>query len=294
MTANALAALAGRHGLQVETGADFLTLTTTALRARFIARALAAAGAAVELAPPQSEDGSLRLTAPAPDETAVAALAQLLQPDLLCLDVDGTLIDTRPSFDAAVIATVHAFTGDRPREAELQAVRNEGGFNDDHVLSRELIRRRGRELPLSQVAEAFNPHYFGGEGEPGLWRREKPLIRPEVWKRMRARLPLAFVTGRNRIECALAFEILNVPNDVPCANIDDVSRGKPDPEGIHLMMAHYGARRPWMVGDNVDDILAARAAGAVAIGVGAANGEALERAGAAVALADINLIEELL
>ena len=73
----------------------------------------------------------------------------------------------------------------------------------------------------------------------------------------------------------------------------NVQKGKPDPEGIFAAMDRYQANSAWMVGDNVDDILAAKAAGAVPIGIGP-NAAALTDAGAAFILDDINDLEELL
>ena len=81
--------------------------------------------------------------------------------------------------------------------------------------------------------------------------------------------------------------------DSDCITVEDVLRGKPDPEGILTARTRANTERVWMVGDNRDDIAAALAAGAVAIGVGE-NRAALLEAGAAVVLDDINEIEALL
>ena len=75
--------------------------------------------------------------------------------------------------------------------------------------------------------------------------------------------------------------------------LDDVQKGKPDPEGILNAKALCGTHQTWMVGDNIDDVLAAKAAGAIPIGVGP-NREALLAAGAAIVLEDINQLEALL
>ncbi len=289
---SAAALLRGSGIGDVEIAASALRAHTTPHRAEFLNRALRAKGFDAELDP--TSPGLLRLRlAGAPDSLA-GVLAQALEPDLLCLDVDGTLIDTTPSFDAVVKRLTSAYTGETPASRELWAVRNEGGFNDDIELACELIRRRGVAAPSAEISAAFQRLYFGDQEQAGLWREERPILRPEVLARLRARLPLALVTGRNREECALAYRTLGLPSDLPSATIDDVVRGKPDPEGVLRMAARAKARRPWMVGDNVDDIAAGLRAGAIALGVGSKNREALVKAGAAVVLDDINRIEELL
>lgn len=66
--------------------------------------------------------------------------------------------------------------------------------------------------------------------------------------------------------------------------LEHVARPKPDPEAVHLALGRLGARaeRAMMVGDTPDDVLAGRAAGAVAVGVttGVYDRRALLEAGA--------------
>ncbi|MGB8360361.1 MAG: HAD-IA family hydrolase, partial [Acidimicrobiia bacterium] len=73
---------------------------------------------------------------------------------------------------------------------------------------------------------------------------------------------------------------------------------KPDPAPVRLAMQRLGVRHAWMVGDTVDDIEAARGAGAVPVGV-IAPGEDPETArrglrGAARILDSIDQLEEVL
>ncbi len=266
-------------------GSD-LTLALGRLRAGFVAGLLAAAGH-------EAWSESERLHLARPDGAALEALAQALAPDLICLDVDGCLIHTAASFDGVVKTLVSRYTGRWPEDDELLAIRRLGGYNDDNLLAFELIRRAGVERPLELIFPEFRDLYFGTADTPGLYLRETPLIRPELLRRLRERGPIALVTGRNRDELRLAFELLDLPADLPAWTIDDVAAGKPDPEGILAAKSRFGARAAWMVGDNVDDILAARNAGAVAIGVGRYR-EALTQAGATIVLDDINQLEELL
>jgi len=75
---------------------------------------------------------------------------------------------------------------------------------------------------------------------------------------------------------------------------------KPSPEPVTRALRELGCERAWLVGDTVDDVRAARAAGVVPIGVLAPGGEAdsetesLSTAGAARVVANLNEIESLL
>lgn len=224
---------------------------------------------------------------------AADRLKTLLKPQLLCLDVDGCLIDTRASFDAVVNRILVHFTGQDVTRAEILALRAESGFNDDNLLAQEIMRRRGVMVALTDILPVFRRFYFGEADMAGLYEAEKPLISQPLLQRLLENYAVCLVTGRNREEVALAYPVLNLPKWVPAVTVDDVPRGKPDPAGIRLAADRAKARRIWMVGDNKDDILAGLAAGAVTLGVGE-NHRALREAGAAVVLNDINEIEALL
>ena len=76
---------------------------------------------------------------------------------------------------------------------------------------------------------------------------------------------------------------------------------KPSPEPVRRALAALGVARAWMLGDTPDDVVAARAAGVVPVGVvppgdaaGAETRRALLEAGAARVLDDIHELAGLL
>jgi len=75
---------------------------------------------------------------------------------------------------------------------------------------------------------------------------------------------------------------------------------KPDPAPVLLALSRLGVSNAWMVGDTPDDILAARAAGVVPLGVlapGDTNprtAAALESAGVARTLSSLSALEDLI
>jgi histidinol-phosphate aminotransferase len=274
-------------------GANFLMFRLTPQRADFVRAATARLGLYLRAWADPAWAGVLRLSIPACLGDLPERLERVFKPRLLCLDVDGCLIDTSESFDAAIAATVELFGGARPARTEILALRGRSGFNDDHQLTLALLAERGLRPPFSHIQRVFNDFYFGAGQSAGLVTLEKPLISMHFWARLQNRCRLALVTGRNRREMAHALDVLFPSPDVLSITLDDVERGKPDPQGILQAMAAFQTGNAWMIGDNVDDIRAASAAGALPLGVGP-NREALLQAGALAVLATIDELEVLL
>jgi histidinol-phosphate aminotransferase len=273
-------------------GSNFLLLQLTEARAELVARFLARNGISVRrFSEPELLD-CLRVTIPADAQRLRTALLNALQPELLCLDMDGVLIDTRASYDCCVQQTVVALGGDEPSLTALQTLRNRGGFNDDWSLSQALLKQQGIEAAYEDVVARFQQLYLGDDRQLGLRQREQVLLEPATRRRLQD-YRYTIVTGRPRDEardgtaqCQLAPALI--------ASRDDVTTLKPDPEGILLSKTATHSERVWMIGDSVDDMRAAVAAGAVAIGIGLANATALREAGADTVLASINQLELLL
>jgi len=273
--------------------ANFIFVRLGKKRANFVRLVLANQGFTVRCFRRASLEGCLRISIPADSLALENALALALRPQLLCLDVDGTLMDTRQSFDAMVVELVKEATGHCPTSEEIDAVRARGGFNDDFALAAELARVHGNPTDYEVMATKGTALYFGDSKRPGLHELEKPLFGNRLLQKLQKRCRLALVTGRARAELAVARDLLANLGSAPAITIDDVVSGKPNPEGIRLAATRTQSQRVWMVGDNPDDITAARGAGALPIGVGP-NAEALTKAGAAIVLDDINEIEALL
>jgi histidinol-phosphate aminotransferase len=273
--------------------ANFLLLELGPIRKQFVAAVLRAGGISTRIFSRPELDACLRISIPTKTDHLTEILTRALKPDLICLDIDGCLVDVHESFDAVVRATVHHFTGQSVADEAIWELRAAGGFNDDNVLALELIRRQGRDPGLAAVQKVFREAYIGDESRPGLHQREKPLIEAAFLNRLCRDFKLALITGRNREEGPLAVRLLGLSESIPMWTIEDVALGKPDPEGVKAAAAHFNARRVWMVGDNPDDMKAAIGAGAVGIGVGA-HRQALLDAGATIVLDHINQLEVLL
>src|ERR1700749_2034071 len=100
----------------------------------------------------------------------------------------------------------------------------------------------------------------------------------------------AIATSGNAVTARPALKLLGLPESTPMVTRDLVRHAKPDPDLFLAAAALLGVepRQAMLVGDSVWDLLAARRAGALGIGLlsGGAGREELERAGAYRVYAD--------
>jgi HAD superfamily hydrolase (TIGR01509 family) len=100
----------------------------------------------------------------------------------------------------------------------------------------------------------------------------------------------AIATSGRSVMADKALAILGLPSDTPMVTRDMVQHAKPDPDLFLAAAALIGVEpaHAWVVGDSVWDLLAARRAGALGIGLlsGGYGREELERAGAYRVYAD--------
>ena len=191
-----------------------------------------------------------------------------LVPKLVIFDVDGVLVDVRGSFHRTIIETIHSFTGQRPTYAEIHQWKNRTGYNDDWRLTTDWIASLGKPIPYAKVKARFQKFYWGTKAQPGNVSREKWLVthsRLEQWSR---RADLALFTGRTRRELRYTLEGTHANNIFRRAvTMNDVKKGKPDPEGLHLLLDGGSPRDAVYLGDNIDDALAAKRARVPFLGV---------------------------
>ncbi len=234
----------------------------------------------------------IRISIPTNLERLIKALQQCLVPELICFDMDGVLIDTSGSYDQTVLATVKALSGKNVSVDDIESLRRQGGFNNDWVLSRQLLLNLEVEISLEKVTDVFQTIYLG-ENNDGLVNNETPLINQSfVSKINQSNKNFTIVTGRPKKEALAGQAFVNL-SSLELISLDDVQQGKPSPEGIQKLQQKY-SKLSWMCGDNPDDMQAAVASGSFAIGIGSNKVEALYQAGADIVLDSINELEKWL
>ncbi len=163
-------------------------------------------------------------------------------PEILIFDVDGVLVDVRQSFWRSALETMRFLTGKRVTWAEFYKWKNNPGNNDDWSMVSNWATALGRPTTYEEARDAFQRFYWDCDGRPGNVRREKMLVTPKQVERWARRFELDLFTGRTRREFAYSFERWAGTRHFQIL-------GKRDP-GSALYL-----------GDNVDDGLAAQAAG---------------------------------
>ncbi len=232
----------------------------------------------------------LRITIPFYCEPLFPLLKQTLVPGLICLDMDGVLIDTRSSYDETIKATIQQLSGKIIPQVEIDTLRSHGGFNNDWVLTQKILQNHGFDFNLEQVTTVFQEFYLGKQDD-GFVINEKALIKSSLVEKINtlSQTTFAIVTGRPRKEAIAGCRLIQLSR-LDIVSLDDVQQGKPSPEGIEKLKEKY-SKYSWMCGDNPDDMQAARKSNSLAIGIGKNNEASLYKAGADIVLNDINQLE---
>ena len=198
----------------------------------------------------------------------------------LIFDLDGTLVDT---VYAHVFAWQRALAALRTWPIDGWRIHRRIGMSGG-LFTRAVARELGRDLTDEEAAEVQDVH-----GE--LFRELLPERRPlpgaaELLAYLReTSVTHGIATSGRRPEIDASLEALGVPpDDTVVVERGDVARAKPEPD-LFVECARRLAADPrdcYVVGDAVWDLLAARRAGMLSIGLlsGGYGADELERAGA--------------
>ncbi|GAC1622825.1 MAG: HAD hydrolase-like protein [Candidatus Acidiferrum sp.] len=188
--------------------------------------------------------------------------AQRLDPKILIFDVDGVLVEVRETFWLSALQTVREITGKRATWAELYAWKSKPENNDDWRMVSNWVTSLGFDVSYEQARKAFQKYYWGENGKPGNVVKEKLLVTPKQFAQWASRFELNLFTGRTRQEFSYTFERMPAANLFrTIVTMDDVKRKKPFPEGLFKILGKRDPKTALYLGDNIDDALAAQAAG---------------------------------
>ncbi|MEQ8770029.1 MAG: aminotransferase class I/II-fold pyridoxal phosphate-dependent enzyme [Phycisphaerales bacterium] len=281
------------------TQANFVTIRSP--RARWVWESLGSLGIATRWLERSEIPSLCRITLPGNEDAAtrlVRAIETAADPQAILLDLDGVLADVSGSYRLAIEETARAF-GIELEPGAIARAKAAGDANNDWVLTRRLLEQRGVDAPLEAVVERFQSVYLG-DTKPGVREHERLIPSLGVIERLAARLPLGIVTGRPRAEAEWFLDRAGLRGLVASLVAMEDAPAKPSPEPVSRALRELGVARAWMVGDTPDDVVAARGAGVVPVGVMAPGEdtepgiETLERAGAARVIRDLEELEGLL
>jgi HAD superfamily hydrolase (TIGR01509 family) len=193
-------------------------------------------------------------------------------------DLDGTLVD---SVYQHVLAWQDALdaTG---IELSVWRIHRKVGMSGG-LFANALLRETGREVS-PQMASELRRRHAEAYGVRRDSVRPLPGARELLSHLSDVGAPWAIATSGYRESAAPAIELLEIPADVPVITRDLVERAKPDPDLFLAAADRLGAdiQGCTVIGDSVWDLLAARRAHALGVGVlsGGYGADELERAGA--------------
>ena len=220
---------------------------------------------------------------------------------VLIFDMDGVLVDPTGSYRETLIETVAHFSGERITQERIVEIKNRGGYNDDCMIARDVLRELGVDIGYDEVHVYFE-QLFWGTGNNGMILRERWLVDTGVLSRLASSHRLAVYTGRperaarftlDRFASGTAFD--------PVVTSDHVENHKPAPDGLLRALEQLPGSEPLYVGDNIDDGRCARAAGIPFVGIAAANAprrdeivSLFEQDGARAVIESVNELESVL
>ena len=193
-------------------------------------------------------------------------------------DLDGTLVDT---VYAHVLAWQQALA-EAGLNVEGWRIHRRVGMSGG-LFTRALAREIGRPLSADEQERLQRRH---GEIFRALLPERRPLpgARELVRWLHEQGVPFGIATSGRRPEIDASLEVLGLPADLVVVERGDVLRAKPEPDLFLACQERLGVRREdvYVVGDAVWDLLAARRAGMLSVGLlsGGYGADELTRAGA--------------
>jgi phosphoglycolate phosphatase-like HAD superfamily hydrolase len=190
----------------------------------------------------------------------VSSLSQML-----VFDMDGVLVDVTESYRETIVKTVEHFTGKTISRESIQDYKNQGGWNNDWMLSQKICRDLGVEIPYTTIIEYFNYLFL----DQGMIHRERWLPRDGLLDRLGERFEFAIFTGRTTEEAEITLRREGVRDRFLLVSANDVESEKPAPDGLLKIAAMHPGKKLLYIGDTVDDARCAKAAYVPFIGIAA-------------------------
>jgi HAD superfamily hydrolase (TIGR01549 family) len=196
----------------------------------------------------------------------------------LLFDLDGTLVD---SVYQHVLAWREALEA-MGIELAVWRIHRRMGMSGGLFLN-ALQRETGQHLSTEQIAKILNLHDEAyARLAPQV--RALPGARELVRALARARVPFAIATSARLASAKPTLDLLDLPPKIPVIGREQVGHAKPDPDLFLAAAAQLDVAigHSVVVGDSVWDLLAARRASALGVGLlsGGFGQDELERAGA--------------
>ena len=198
----------------------------------------------------------------------VKTINELMPPEAILFDMDGVLVDVDLSYRMAIKKTAEFFVKEEISFDEIQSYKDKGGYNDDWNLTEAIILSRKKKITKIGIINIFQQFYLGRDFD-GFIQNEQLIIDPHILEKISEDFKLGIVSGRPRKELDYTLKRFKISKyfDVTISMDDTKDKGKPDPYGINLALKALKSNRAVYIGDTIDDVIAAKAAGIIPIAI---------------------------
>jgi histidinol-phosphate aminotransferase len=204
-------------------------------------------------------------------------------------DLDDTLVDVSKSYDHTILTIVNKNTSEKITRKDIYKIRSEGGFNDDWVTIHELLKRRRVNKDLTDIINESREFYLKIARD-----KELLLINKELLKLLAERFRIYVFTGRphNEYDKIWGNKLNKYFTKVYCVDDFKGLKPKPSPEMLMNIMKKEKIKNGYYIGNSVDDMISARLAGLIPVGIEKTMDEnTLKNRGAQTVLKNINDIK---
>jgi len=184
---------------------------------------------------------------------------------MLVFDMDGVLVDVTESYRETIVHTVKHFANHTISRDSIQDYKNQGGWNNDWLLSQKICHDLGVDVPYATIVEYFNYLFL----DQGMIHRERWLPRPGLLEQLSDRFDFAIFTGRTTEEAEITLKREGLRDRFLLVSANDVECEKPAPDGLLKIAALHPGKKLLYIGDTVDDARCAKAAYVPFIGIAA-------------------------
>ena len=179
---------------------------------------------------------------------------------VICLDLDGTLISTELCH---VKAFQDAFTKNGYPSKSNKEIMAKFGIPAQKIISGffpKASKKEVEKISADKVQFVINDTYRYAKQIPGV---------VEALRELKGSFRLAVITNSNSEEAKLLLSTLKLPSDFfdDVVSADQVEKPKPDADEILKVQRDLKSKVLYVVGDSVYDIKAGKAAGAKTIAV---------------------------
>lgn len=185
--------------------------------------------------------------------------------DVIVFDLDGTLIDSAPDITRALNRTLAAFGRRKLSEAEVRAMVGDGASG----LIRQALEATGGAAVDPAAAEAALKHYLDSYFDEDA---DVDCLYPGVIETLEGLaatgLRLGLCTNKSERISRKLMGLLDIERFfIAVAGGDTTGFRKPDPRHLAHVVEAAGGGRAAMVGDNANDVKAAKGLGVPVVAV---------------------------